>query len=308
MDFQNENIPVIPLPNPGEGGPVANPPASGDYPVIPLPNPGEGGPVANPPANGDYPVIPLPNPGEGGPVANPSAGGNFPVIPLPNPGGENVLPGWPGVARIRFINAAVGYAPFRIFVNNRRAVNRLAFSEISDYGRFLAGYRTITVAGLGGYVYMQKTIPFEAGSTSTIAIINRTGGLDMLQIPDICCAPQDGSSNFRVSNLAYGSQPMDVLLGDGRVIYADIRFKETTSYKRIQPGEYQFIFAQTDLMPMPAYMDIESLDSAFIGMAPLPDTVLSLYLDVQSNTNYTVYLLDNTDGTGGMQTLVVEDR
>lgn len=61
-------------------------------------------------------------------------------------------------------------------------------------------------------------------------------------------------------------------------------------------------------MPMPAYMDIESLDSAFIGMAPLPDTVLSLYLDVQSNTNYTVYLLDNTDGTGGMQTLVVEDR
>lgn len=70
----------------------------------------------------------------------------------------------------------------------------------------------------------------------------------------------------------------------------------------------QFIFAQTNLMPMPAYMDIESLDSAFIGMAPLPDTVLSLYLDVQSNTNYTVYLLDNTDGTGGMQTLVVEDR
>lgn len=258
--------------------------------------------------NENIPVIPLPNPGEGGPVANPSAGGNFPVIPLPNPGGENVLPGWPGVARIRFINAAVGYAPFRIFVNNRRAVNRLAFSEISDYGRFLAGYRTITVAGLGGYVYMQKTIPFEAGSTSTIAIINRTGGLDMLQIPDICCAPQDGSSNFRVSNLAYGSQPMDVLLGDGRVIYADIRFKETTSYKRIQPGEYQFIFAQTNLMPMPAYMDIESLDSAFIGMAPLPDTVLSLYLDVQSNTNYTVYLLDNTDGTGGMQTLVVEDR
>jgi len=35
---------------------------------------------------------------------------------------------------------------------------------------------------------------------------------------------------------------------------------------------------------------------------------LSLYLDVQSNTNYTVYLLDNTDGTGGMQTLVEEDR
>ena len=193
-------------------------------------------------------------------------------------------------------------------MNNRRAVNRLAFPEISDYGRFIAGYRTITISGLDGYVYMQKTIPFEAGSTSTIAIINRTGGLDLLQIPDLCCAPRDGTSNFRVSNLAYGSQPMDVLLGDGRVIYADIRFKETTVYKRIQPGEYEFIFAQTNLMPMPAYMDIESLDSAFIGMAPPPYTILTLYLDVRENTNYTVFLLDGADGTGGIQTLVVEDR
>ena len=38
------NTPVIPLPNPGEGGPVA-PGDDTDTPVIPLPNPGEGGPV-----------------------------------------------------------------------------------------------------------------------------------------------------------------------------------------------------------------------------------------------------------------------
>ena len=55
-----EDIPVAPLPNPGEGGPVYddsmdnNSGGNGSFgddlssiPVIPLPNPGEGGPVYN---------------------------------------------------------------------------------------------------------------------------------------------------------------------------------------------------------------------------------------------------------------------
>ena len=61
---------VIPLPNPGEGGPVYPGNMDGGEAVIPLPNPGEGGPVYPGPDGGGVvePVIPLPNPGEGGPV------------------------------------------------------------------------------------------------------------------------------------------------------------------------------------------------------------------------------------------------
>ena len=65
-DMADANTPVIPLPNPGEGGPVA-PGDDADTPVIPLPNPGEGGPVY-PGGSADVPTIPLPNPGEGGMV------------------------------------------------------------------------------------------------------------------------------------------------------------------------------------------------------------------------------------------------
>lgn len=92
--------PVIPLPNPGEGGPVypGNDNSGNVEPVIPLPNPGEGGPVY--PGNDNFPgaepIIPLPNPGEGGPVypGNDNTSGAEPVIPLPNPGeGGPVYPG-----------------------------------------------------------------------------------------------------------------------------------------------------------------------------------------------------------------------
>ena len=81
---------------------------------------------------------------------------------------------------------------------------------------------------------------------------------DRLQISDRCCPPTGRYSNLRVSNLAYYSNPLDVLLADGRVIYADVRFKETTSYKRIRPGTYEFFFAETNLTPPPFHADIET--------------------------------------------------
>lgn len=66
--MQNDaDTPVIPLPNPGEGGPVPDGEDESNFPVAPLPNPGEGGPVPDFDES-QTPVIPLPNPGEGGPI------------------------------------------------------------------------------------------------------------------------------------------------------------------------------------------------------------------------------------------------
>ena len=67
-------------------------------PVIPLPNPGEGGPVDS---GGGVPVIPLPNPGEGGPVYPGGQGSGIPSIPV-----------WPAAAQARFLNAAYGYPSY----------------------------------------------------------------------------------------------------------------------------------------------------------------------------------------------------
>ncbi len=330
--------PVIPLPNPGEGGPVYPGNDSGAEPVIPLPNPGEGGPVYPGNDSGAEPVIPLPNPGEGGPVYPGNGGGAEPVIPLPNPGeggpvypGNNnnnnsggwicpsgscssVLPGIitsivrPGTARVRFLNAAYGYRSFRIFINNTRFVNMLNYASATNYGQANAGYRTVTVSGMDGYIYIQKTMPFQANATTTIAIINTASGLDLLQITDSCCPPTNGYSNFRVGNLARNSGPLDVIMSDGRVVYSDLSFKEVAAFKRIMPGVYQFFYADTNLMPMPASMDIETLDSAWLGVYPPQETFGSLYLDVTSNALYSVYLLQSGSGRNNIQNLILMDR
>lgn len=267
-------------------------------PMIPLPDFEEGPPIddAGNAAGGGIPVIPLPNEGEGGPIDD---GGNTIINPD--------VPNWSRAARVRFLHAAYGYPTFRIRINNTRMANWLTYASVSTYGRAPGGYQTVTVSGMDGYIYLQKTMPIQYGTSSTIAVINRAGGLDLLQIQDRCCAPNRGYADFRVSNLAYNSPPLDVLLTDGRVVYADVRFKETTSFKRIRPGEYQFFFAQTDLTPMPGWMDIETLDSAFLGEQPMADTVASLYLNVLRNTTYTVFLLRSGMANNAIQTMVVVD-
>ena len=155
--MENRNIPVTPLPNPGEGGAVF---------------PGEEAAV---------PVIPLPNPGEGGP-SNPGNTGNIVIQPLPQT--PIVVPA--RYAAVRFLNATHGYPAFRIFIDSVRAVDLLSTGTASGYIRIPAGSRVITVVGQDGYTYIEQALPFAASSTSTVAIINRASGLGLTKIEDAC--------------------------------------------------------------------------------------------------------------------------
>jgi len=151
--MENRNIPVTPLPNPGEGGPV--------FPGV----------------ENTLPVIPLPNAGEGGP-ANPGGNGSIVIQPLPGISTR--------YAAVRFLNATHGYPPFRIFVDGTRAVNFLSSGTASGYVRIPAGSRTITVSGQDGYIHLEQPLTFPTSSTSTVAIINRAGGLSLTRIADAC--------------------------------------------------------------------------------------------------------------------------
>lgn len=157
--MENRNIPVTPLPNPGEGGAVF---------------PGEE-------TGGALPVIPLPNPGEGGPV-NPGTGGSIVIQPLP----DITITVPTRYAAVRFLNATYGYPAFRILIDGVRVVNLLDSGTASGYIRVPAGSRVITVTGQDGYVYIEQPLTFVSSSTSTVAIINRAGGLMLTRIADAC--------------------------------------------------------------------------------------------------------------------------
>lgn len=155
--MENRNIPVTPLPNPGEGGAVF--PGEENIPVVPLPNPGEGGAVF--PGNAGNPTI---------------------IQPLP----DITITVPTRYAAVRFLNATYGYPAFRVFVDGTRVVNLLSSGTASGYIRIPAGSRVITIRGQDGYTYLEQPVSFFSGSTSTVAIINRAGGLSLTRIADAC--------------------------------------------------------------------------------------------------------------------------
>ena len=190
MDNRNDASPAAPLPDAGAENDIT--------PVIPLPNPGEGGPVYPGDEIESTPSVPPSNSGSGGATrptpSRPSTGGAVrPTPSQPSVGGITIQP-LPGTtitvptryAAVRFLNATYGYPAFRIFVDGTLVVGLLNSGTASGYVRIPAGYRRITAAGQDGYIYIEETLPFTSGSTSTVAIINRAGGLSLIRIDDTC--------------------------------------------------------------------------------------------------------------------------
>ena len=276
-----------------------------DIPITPLPNPGEGGPVdsGNSMDNGaGVPVIPLPNPGEGGPVD--SGRPNFPPIFRPIfPGGTGgsvtVIPGitFPcynctatSFGRVRILNASTGYQPFYVYIGNWMVASGLANGDITSYVQAASGTQTITVSGANGYVYIQKPVQVRASSSMTIAIINTASGLDIMEISDISCNAPSGTSCLRDCNLSQNLGPFDVSIGNQNSSYmafTNVRYREVTPYTSFYPGWYQLYIARTGAYP-----------STYVATAAA---------NMSANNSYTLYMFNAPNATDGLRTMVVSN-
>lgn len=325
MNLRNvrEATPAIPLPNPGEGGAVypgndvngetdAQLNDTGATPVIPLPNPGEGGAVfpgsnsGNNMGGGATPVIPLPNPGEGGAVfpgnnINNRPGNNFiPSIPgtviitypRPNENCSFCNPGSDQNGMVRFMNAASGYNPFWVYINDKLLANDFGFADLTEYVEVATGRPVITLMGENGYVYLQQPVEIKSGSTLTMAIVNTDSGLGLKVIQDTNCDRSRNNSCVRVGNLTYSGGPLNVIIGNRYVAFRNVNSGEITDFATIFPGEYSYTVSRTNNTMYPVWGSTTLLQSA-------------LYL--QRDKNYTIYLFQYNPSADAIKALIVED-
>ena len=301
--------------SPGMGGNMNIGGGNAVTPVIPLPNPGEGGAVF--PGNsgnnnnntgtgsgGAIPVIPLPNPGEGGPVFpgnNNRPGNNFvPGIPgtviitypRPNENCSFCNPGSNQNGQVRFLNAASGYNPFWVYINDKLLVNDFGFADITEYVDVAAGRPVITLMGENGYVYLQQPVEVSAGSTVTMAIVNTDSGLGIKVINDTNCDRNRSASCVRVGNLTYQGGPLNVVIGNRYVTFRNVNSGEVTDFATIFPGEYAYIVSRTNNTMYPVWGSTTLLQSA-------------IYL--QRDKNYTIYLFQYNPSPDAIKALIVED-
>lgn len=300
-----EDIPVAPLPNPGEGGPVYddsmdnNSGGNGSFgddlssiPVIPLPNPGEGGPVYNGPDH-NRPSGSMWQPGHSHvPVYRPV---------FPSNGSITIFPGigFPcyncttssSLGQVRILNASSGYPPFNVSLGNWRIGEQLDNGDLTSYVQASSGFQTVTVSGTNGYIYIQKMITIRSGSASTVAIINTSTGLDLLEISDLSCNGPSGTTCIRACNLSPDLGPFDVALenrGNSYRTFTNVRFQEVTPFSSFAAGWYSIYVFRTN-----AFNNSNAIAAASASL--------------KAGKSYTLYMFNDPSNTGGLRTLILSN-
>ena len=300
-----EDIPVAPLPNPGEGGPVYddsmdnNSGGNGSFgddlssiPVIPLPNPGEGGPVYNGPDH-NRPSGSMWQPGHSHvPVYRPV---------FPSNGSITIFPGigFPcyncttssSLGRVRILNASSGYPPFNVSLGNWRIGEQLDNGDLTSYVQASSGFQTVTVSGTNSYIYIQKMITIRSGSASTVAIINTSTGLDLLEISDLSCNGPSGTTCIRACNLSPDLGPFDVALenrGNSYRTFTNVRFQEVTPFSSFAAGWYSIYVFRTN-----AFNNSNAIAAASASL--------------KAGKSYTLYMFNDPSNTGGLRTLILSN-
>lgn len=269
----------------------------GATPIIPLPAFGRNTPVypetnftTDTDTNGNVnvtPRIPLPVPGEGDSVfsGNNSSGFQGTIITvLPRPVTSCFYCNSNSFGTIRFFNAAIGYQPFVVSINNRTAVDTLSYAEVSDYGRVSTGYQTISVSAPNGYIYISKQVRVTIGATLTIAIVSTAGGLDFVEVNDAFCYTPLGGACIRVSNLSYNAGPLTLSTYSGNISFQNVKFMEVTNYVRVVPSRYD------------------------IYVSNVNEALLSTEIAVRSGSQYTIYMFNWNESPTAIRTLIIEDR
>lgn len=242
-----------------------------------------------------------------------------PVYPQPIPP-IVTQPGQPVMrcCRVRFFHAAVQAGSLNVNVGSQRVASNLAFGNFSSYYCFAEGFRTVSLinAGSGRTLLLRKTVPMSYGEQLTFVIVNNasTGALELVRVNDTACSGQMGGFGcLRMANFLLGDTALDLLTADGRVLFSDVRYKETTLSRRLRPGSYSFLVANTPVRIEPRIQDVEMDQGEWrISQRYLPgygemDLLLSFGMQARRGVLSTAYIIGQAN-TGEVQVVVSENR
>ena len=242
-----------------------------------------------------------------------------PVYPQPIPP-IVTQPGQPVMrcCRVRFFHAAVQAGSLNVNVGSQRVASNLAFGNFSTYYCFAEGFRTVSLinAGSGRTLLLRKTVPMSYGEQLTFVIVNNasTGALELVRVNDTACSGQMGGFGcLRMANFLLGDTALDLLTADGRVLFSDVRYKETTLSRRLRPGSYSFLVANTPVRSEPRIPDVELAQGEWrISPRYLPgdgemDLLLSFGMQARRGVLSTAYIIGQAN-TGEVQVVVSENR
>lgn len=150
-----------------------------------------------------------------------------------------------------------------VWVDGAAAVTDLAFGANTGYLSLPGGEYLIQVTPAGaaleeGNIVVEATVPFEAGTmTTVVATGNLDDGIVPQLVPDTPAPPAD-MTQIKVGHMSWDAPAVDIAADGGDVIVPELAFPVVTDYLTVPGGPYDLevrVAGTTDVA-----LDIDELD------------------------------------------------
>ncbi|HSQ87258.1 DUF4397 domain-containing protein [Romboutsia sp.] len=141
---------------------------------------------------------------------------------------------------VRILHAVPYGEEVDVYINGFPFYNDIRFAQFTPYIYVPEGEHIFSV-----YVKDEKDKPLAEAKVQvnsdeliTMPIILNESGLELLPIPEEMEAPSGTQSKFKFVHLVPELPPVNILM-DGERIFTNVKYKDYTEYKEMQPKEYK---------------------------------------------------------------------
>ncbi len=139
-------------------------------------------------------------------------------------------------ASVRFLHLSIESPNVDIYINSMKVISNMQVKQVSKYLPLPRGQYFIDIYPAENQVstILSKKITIHSGKVYTLPIIGMDNKFRMLSIEDQPNVPH-GESKVRFIHLSPFTQPLDLAVVKGDVVFPKISFKNATGYLGLTP-------------------------------------------------------------------------
>jgi hypothetical protein len=194
-------------------------------------------------------------------------------------------------ALVRVVNAVPGTPSLDVVADKGPVATSVQYASVTPYKQVPASADKfeMKVAGAEGTILAENREPIMSGKQYTLIAVpgKEHEKADLQVVTDDIQTPDNGKARVRVIHAASDVEAVDVFAkGDKDAIFDGVDFKETTSYKEIDPTV--------------TTLELKSDDGKRVVARPT--------VTIEPGKSYTIVVTGHSHGTPALKALVIEDR
>ncbi|MBU3159830.1 DUF4397 domain-containing protein [Clostridium frigoris] len=189
---------------------------------------------------------------------------------------------------IRVLHASPKSPAVDVYINDMLKFKNLSYGTFTDYVEVMSGDYNVKLyaAGTKTTPVLNKNVFIPPGKIYTVSAIGTLPNIDLLLVLEPKVNNPTNNAYVKFTHLSPNAGAVDVALPSGKILFKNVKYKESTDYIQVPPGTYTFEVRPTGTKTIALYV---------------PNVRL------KAQRFYTVYAIGLAGGHPGLQALIPLD-